>query len=141
MKNKESRKVFETESEKLSKFYSENYVPSYTLDRAVIILKKKQPYIDWIRKLPDPDLETTLEEINSEPSTYLIPSSEDNIGLVAYLNSVCHEIFAIEMGGWWTEEEDWEKDLSFENFNRWFDYEVSTLPIDLGEHEILREEY
>lgn len=45
------------------------------------------------------------------------------------------------MGGWWTEEEDWEKDLSFENFNRWFDYEISSMPIDLGEHEIFREEY
>lgn len=141
MKNENSREVFEKESQKLSKYYSENLVPTHTIDRTVVILRKKQPYIDWIRRLPDPDLETTLEEINREPSTYLIPSCEDNIGLLAHLCSVCHEIFAVEMSGWWTDEQDWEKDLSFENFNCWFDYEISTLPIDLGEGEIFRNEY
>lgn len=83
MKNEEFKKEFEKESKRLSKFYSENFVPTHTVDRAVVVVKKKQPYMDWIRKLPDPDMETTLESINDDPSTYLIPSSEDNVGLLA----------------------------------------------------------
>ncbi len=141
MENKEHKKEFEKERKRLSKFYSEKYIPTHMVDRAVIVVKKKRPFIDWIRKLPDLDLEITLKSINEDPSTYLVPSCEDDVGQLAYLSLICHEIFAIEMSGWWTEESAWEKDLSFENFNRWFDYEISSMPIDLGEDEIFREEY
>ena len=79
--------------------------------------------------------------MNDEPTTYLIPAYEENYLLFAHLSAVCHEIFVLEMNGWWTEEELWENDLSWENFNKWFDYEICSLPIDLGEDEIFREEY
>jgi hypothetical protein len=38
------------------------------------------------------------------------------------------------MEGWWTDEKDWEQDLSWKNFRRWFDYEIASLPFDLGKY-------
>ena len=127
---------------RIGKYYSEGFVPTHTVDRAVAIIKKKQPYIDWIRNLPDSDNDSTLESINDDPSCYLIPTCGDTIeDIVEHLKAVSSEIFEMEMNGWWTEEGDWEKDLSWENFQKWFDFEISSFPIDLGEDEIYREEY
>lgn len=141
MKDPKYKKEFEKARKTLTKHYSKNFVPSYEIDRAVIIIKKKKPFLDWIKNLPDSDLEITIDDLNSEPSTYLIPAYEENYLLLAHLSAICHEIFVLEMNGWWTEEEVWEKDLSWENFNLWFEYDICSLPIDLGEGEIFREEY
>jgi hypothetical protein len=111
------------------------------IDRAIVLIKKKNPYLEWVRNLPDPDLEIGLEELNQDPSSYLIPSSEEDDELLEHLKSVSSEIFKIEMNSWWTVESDWEKDLSWKNFKKWFDFEISSMPLDLGEDEIYREKF
>ena len=37
-----------------------------SIDRLVAIIKPGQPFLDWLRSLPDWDLEMTLEELRSE---------------------------------------------------------------------------
>lgn len=139
--NTEYKKEFEKAKKEISNHYSKNLVPSFEIDRAVVIVKKKEPFLEWVKNLPIQDVKVDLNALNDEPTTYLIPAYEENYLLFAHLSAVCHEIFVLEMNGWWTEEELWEKDLSWENFNKWFDYEICSLPIDLGEDEIFREEY
>lgn len=139
--NPEYKKEFEKARKEISNHYSKNLVPSYEIDRAIVIVKKKEPFLKWVNNLPIQDVKVDLNALNDEPTTYLIPAYEENYLLLAHLSAVCHEIFVLEMNGWWTEEELWEKDLSWENFNKWFDYEICSLPIDLGEDEIFREEY
>ena len=140
MKDDKFKKLFQEKQARIDKYYSCGFVSSFTVDRAVVIIKKKQPFLDWANNLPDPDSDSTLESINSEPSTYLIQNDGDD-DLLDRLKCIAPEIFELEMNGWWIEEKDWESDKSWENFCKWFDFTISSLPIDLGEEDIFREEY
>ncbi len=52
-----------------------------TLNRSLVILRPKEPYIKWIEKLPghdDPRLrELVLSSLNEEPAVFLIPNDSD----------------------------------------------------------------
>ncbi len=142
MSHKESKKEFDHWSKKLQTYYSENLVPVHEINRSIVRIKWKQPFVEWIKGLPDSDEELliSLTHDSSEPSLYLLPAYESNAQILAHLSGVCHEIFARELESIWTDESDWEKDLSWNNFNRWFDYEICSMPIDLGEDDIIRDE-
>jgi hypothetical protein len=113
----------------------------WIVDRSIIIIQKKAPFLDWLRNLPDPDKKITLEELNDNPSCYLLPPFEEQKEAEECLEEICEEIFREEMGAWHTEEGDWEADLSLANFRKWFDYKFSPMPVDLVEGEIEKEEY
>jgi hypothetical protein len=43
-------------------------------NRSILIVRTKQPVLDWLRSLPDPEDETTtLEFINDDAPAYLLP--------------------------------------------------------------------
>ena len=113
----------------------------YTINRAVVIIKMKKPYMDWVRKLPDSnsDFDITLDQLNAEPTCYLIPVSETQTGLLNNLKKVSTEIFKEQMRSWWIDEQNWEQDLSWKNFKKWFDFEFCSLPFDLAKGEIFKE--
>lgn len=113
----------------------------YAINRAIVIIKKKQPFLDWLKQLPDPEMNMTLAEINSsEPCCYLIPVSESNEVQLKHLKTYSKDIFEDQMGGYWTDEDDWENDLSWANFKKWFDFEISTLPFDCVDEDIQRDD-
>jgi len=46
------------------------------LNRSIIIIKVKEPFLNWLRSLPEPENEITLDEINFENTAYLLPEYE-----------------------------------------------------------------
>jgi hypothetical protein len=41
------------------------------LNRSAIILRAKQPFLDWLWQLPDPvEAEMTLDQVNNEPQIF-----------------------------------------------------------------------
>lgn len=50
--------------------------PRFQLNRALVVLRYKQPYIDWVRTARELPIDLTLEEANdvlSEPGNELKP--------------------------------------------------------------------
>jgi hypothetical protein len=45
------------------------------INRSLIILKPKQPFLAWIRTLDDEDQDLTLEELAEDSTAYLIPEA------------------------------------------------------------------
>jgi len=43
------------------------------INRSLIILRTKQPFLDWARSLDDESKDLTLESMNEESTAYLIP--------------------------------------------------------------------
>lgn len=113
----------------------------WVIDRSIIIVSKKQPFLDWLHQLPEPDKKVSLEDINSDASCYLLPPYEEQHELEESLEEICDEIFCQEMETWHTEESHWEQDRSLKNFHKWFSYQVCSMPVDLVEGEIEKEEY
>jgi hypothetical protein len=49
------------------------------VDRSILTVRAKQPFLDWLHSLPDPDpVRYTLDEVNRDQSAYLLPEYEDD---------------------------------------------------------------
>ena len=110
------------------------------LNRSLLLVRVKQPFLDWLRSLPDPvDEETTLELINEEATAYLIPDVEDEEECASVLSEAFDPIFEHQLGGWWTDETAWPRDRTLEMFGDWFEIEVHAMIEDLVDGPIVDE--
>lgn len=103
------------------------------LNRAALIVRPKQPYLDWAAALeedgvhPDPAGEQTV---------YLIPEPEDDADAERILQEVYPHVFENELDGWWTDEDAWPAQRTFEVFSEWFSVEIHTIIVDLVDDEL-----
>jgi hypothetical protein len=113
----------------------------WIIDRSILIVQKKAPFLTWLNGLPDPEKQVTLAEINQQPSCYLLPPFEEEAEAWEALAEISEEIFCEEMEAWDTDENNWEKDRSMEKFKEWFDFKFCSMPVDLVEGDVEKEEY
>jgi len=102
------------------------------LNRSLIIVRGKAPFLEWILSLPDStEHDLTLEDVNDDPTAYLIPLLEDYAELDDVLEVAHGSIFDDQLASWWTDENDWPEDRSLERFGAWFDVTVHSMIEDL----------
>jgi hypothetical protein len=111
------------------------------LNRTLLVVRAKQPLLDWLRSLPDPeDDSTTLESINQDASAYLLPECCDDRERDALLRKVFRAVFDDQLNGWWTDEKHWPKKRAFPVFLEWFDLEWHSVIRDLGAGPLIDDE-
>ena len=82
------------------------------INRAVLILRYKQPFVDWINAAdPVPTSKHTvkLSDVNEDSTAYLV-DVEDEDELAAWLEVNGELLFEEELNGWYTEPALWPKD-------------------------------
>jgi hypothetical protein len=81
------------------------------LNRAALILRYKQPFVDWINVAdPSPTSHTlTLAEVNQEHAVYLV-EVEDEDELAEWLARHHEALFEEELRGWYTDPALWPRD-------------------------------
>ena len=92
------------------------------VNRSAIIVRAKEPFLNWIQSLPDqiePDL--TLESLNSDPNAYLVYEILDEESKMEILEMFYKKIFNSELESWWTDSEDWPYVDNLDEFHKWFD--------------------
>lgn len=107
-----------------------------SVNRCVAIIKVKQPFIDWLKSLPDPE-EITIEEVNLDNSAFLLPEYEENNKTLTILKHFHNVIFEEQLMGWWTNQDDWPKNRGFNTFVKWFDVEFHSIVFDLVDEPLL----
>lgn len=103
------------------------------LNRAALILRYKQPFVDWINGA-DPSASShplTLAEVNEEHTVYLI-EVEDEEGLAEWLAHNHRALFEDELNGWYTDPALWPRDRSLETLWEWCSFELHTVVVDTG---------
>jgi hypothetical protein len=114
------------------------------INRAALILKYKQPAVDWINATDPvkgkPSL--TVEEVNEDRTVYLIQDeqADDPDVLEVWLRLNVEALFEDEISGWYQDDSLWPKNLNYKLFQSWFDVECHTVIIDTGENEIIDDE-
>lgn len=113
------------------------------INRAVVILKFKQPAIDWINEVDEDGDIVDINSVNNDRIVYLIPDraafDEDTIRSWVELN---HEaLFKNELGFWYTDEDSWPQDLSLAVFDAWFEVECHSMLVDTSDEPIVEEVY
>jgi len=107
------------------------------LNRALLIVRPGQPFLDWAAKLDDSGL---LPEVDGEQTAYLVPEFEDDAKRRRVLKLVYAEVFERELFAWHTDESDWPQDRTFAMFQQWFKIELHSVVEDLGDSELYDDE-
>ncbi len=108
--------------------FEENYI-----NRSAIILKPKQPFIDWYNNLyPD----SKMDEI--EVDIYLVDDNIDD--LEKFLKKKFDKLFTMALEDWHTNKKQWPQKRNYKMFNLWFRVEISEAIYDLEEKPVLKSE-
>ncbi len=103
------------------------------LNRGVLIVWPKQPYLDWAAQLDDSGL---VPDPESEKTVYLIPEFDSDDEAWEILEDVYAEVFERELDGWHTDDAAWPENRTFAMFKEWFDIELHSVVEDLCACEI-----
>ena len=108
------------------------------LNRCAVVVRKRQPFLDWLLQLPDPvDTNTTLEQLNNDPHVYLLPELVYMSEQEALIAEFCETLFERELEGWWREPEDWPRVRNPKTFKIWFDVEFHSCIDDLEDFPLV----
>ena len=107
------------------------------LNRGALIVRPKQPYLDWAATLDDSGL---VPDVTGEQTVYLIPSFEDDDEAERILKKVYAEIFERELDGWHTDEAAWPQNRTLAMFKKWFQVELHSIVEDLCGYELADDE-
>ena len=105
------------------------------VNRGVLIIKPKQPFLDWADRLPDPT-PVTLAQLREDCTAILIPDVDD---AEAYLRRIYRSIFEMELDGWHRDESFWPQKRDYRTFRAWFDVEWHSMVWDASDSVLLRE--
>jgi len=108
------------------------------INRAVAIVRIKQPCLDWINSTERPKL--TLKAVNRESHVYLLREHDTPNELELIIQDLYKEIFELELAGFCTDQSQWPK-ISYKKFLDWFDVKVHSMVFDPYDDEIEKEEY
>ena len=98
------------------------------LNRGALIVRPKQPYLDWAATLDDSGV---VPDVTGEQTVYLIPSFEDDDEAERILKKVYAEVFERELDGWHTDEKAWPQNRTLAMFKKWFQVELHSVVEDL----------
>jgi len=107
------------------------------LNRSTVMVRPKQPYLDWAAQVDDSDV---VPDPGDERTVYLIPEYDDEDQAWELLEEIYPEIFENELYGWHTDEDAWPQERSFTMFQEWFEIELNSIVEDLCGYEIVDDE-
>lgn len=111
-----------------------------TINRDVLIVFYKQPFIDWVNFVFDDDkIECPALLEHDQGNVYLIPEFNTPDEGMKYVKENFRDIFENELFGWCEDEETWPRDLSWEFFERCFHFSWQSVVLDMTEGEIQKE--
>jgi hypothetical protein len=111
------------------------------INRCILIVKAKEPFLQWVRMLPDPEPSITLSQLNDDSNAYLLPEYERGEDREALLAECYDDIFYSELMGWWTDESAHPALRSLKMFKEWFSVEFHSSVVDLGDTELETEPF
>jgi hypothetical protein len=103
-------------------------IPYYfdIVNRHAVVVKPKQPLLDWINALyPD------LTEDGSETTVYLVKSQLSREDTEKWLKRHYKKIFDNELIDRHTDENDWPEKRTYKVFKEWFDTELHEQVVDM----------
>lgn len=108
----------------------------FEINRSSIVVKPRQPFLDWARSHDEDNEDLTLDNVRDDPTVYLIPDLWDNTEPNLVLEW-CHSlVFDVELASWHTDPEAWPPDRDLRMFLEWFEVEFHSMCYDLCDDPI-----
>ena len=108
----------------------------FEVNRSVLVVKPKQPFLAWALSLDDEIKDLTLESLRKDCTAYLVPEIEFDSDQHQVLEWCFELLFEEQLDGWHTEPKDWPQNRNLEMFLEWFEVEFHSLVFDLCDYQI-----
>ena len=108
------------------------------VDRSVVILRPKQPFVDWTLTLPDP-LVRTLEEWREDRRVYLIPLYATDDEAREWIDLNFDFFFNDALWNWHEDEALFPAGRTAAMFHEWFDVEIHSEVVDVVDNVLEKE--
>jgi hypothetical protein len=110
------------------------------INRCVVVVKPKHPFLSWANGLPDVRSKFTLDVVRSDTHAYLFPEYEMEDERVELLRENYEAIFEQELMGWCTNPQAHPDRRTFEMFLEWFEVEFHSMVFDVLDDETIEHE-
>jgi hypothetical protein len=107
------------------------------INRAAVIVRPAQPYIDWAANLDDSGV---VPDPSDDSTVYLIPNFDNEDEAWELLSDIYEEIFENELWEWHTDDTAWPENRSFAMFKQWFTLDFHSVIEDLCGYDVLEED-
>lgn len=113
----------------------------YSINRSIAVIKPKQPLLDWVESLPEPNNAPLSEnEKDNDCLCYLIPEFDFASESMDYVRKLFRSIFDEALEFWCPKKDLWPEDRSPKAFEEWFKVEIHSHIVDLDDDDIEKEE-
>jgi hypothetical protein len=109
------------------------------LNRSALVVKPKQPFLEWLHSADPTSHRLTLRDLAREPTIYLIPECDTPNDVAEVLRELCDEIFTHQLDGWYRDTSTWPEGRSYDVFCQWFDVQHHSMLIDLCDAPLIAE--
>ncbi len=106
------------------------------INRSLIILKPRQPFLDWAWNLDDESKDLTLAELYEDSAAYLFLEIWQDTDQQELLKTCYDILFEEQLEGWCTDEAAWPQQRDLKLFLDWFAVEFHSLVFDLCDEPI-----
>ncbi|WP_035383890.1 hypothetical protein [Ferriphaselus sp. R-1] len=123
--------------------------PRFQLNRAAVVIRYKQPYVDWARVAgPEPATDYSLEQANDDGEMFLIPSYDSPVDAVdgtgdaiKWVEKRWKMLFEYFLGEWILDESAWPQKRTLKMFREWFEVEYRSIVWDMGHEPLMIDEW
>lgn len=122
--------------------------PRFTLNRGMVMLRYKQPFLDWANAADPNPRAFTLEELNDDGEIFLIPSGESLVDpiesaedAVMWVEKRWRMFFEHALGDWLTDESLWPQKRTLKMFREWFAVEYRSMVWDMVDEPLAVEDW
>ena len=112
-----------------------------SINRNVVIVKPREPFLAWLQRLPRPPENLTLDELRRDSLCLLISESDSQEEATALISKRYKKIFESELMAWHTVKRDWPKNRTLAMFREWFDLEFHSEVVDFVDMPIEKEDF
>ena len=106
------------------------------VNRGVIVVKPKTPFLDWANSSDDTGAVITMDEVHQDCTAYLTSEFGDDNQLRAFLEQNYPLLFEQELFDWHQDQDAWPAKRDFHTFLEWFEVEFHSVVLDLAEGEL-----
>ncbi|HSH78600.1 MAG TPA: hypothetical protein VLA19_08725 [Herpetosiphonaceae bacterium] len=109
-----------------------------TINRAVAVIKPRQLFLDWAKRLPDPANDLMLDALRTDCTAILIPDFDDPSEAEAFIATIAWDLFEMELDSWERDPGNWPANRNYDTFRAWFDVEIHSIVLDASDDEMSR---
>jgi hypothetical protein len=103
------------------------------IDHGLIILRPKQPFLDWVNSWSPKDQLLTMEDVQEDAPAILVPEFESDEEALEFVKANATEILMNELSEWCLEPSLWPKKQDYSTLSTWFTLELHSTVYTVGE--------